>query len=305
MDPPSVRRKFRDQIHGIDCQFCRLEKEVHRSKYATTLTILITVFALAGHASAEIVLNSGLDYKADTVYEDDKDLLDIYMPVDAKNVPVVVYFHGGALSMGSKAGGKAVAERIVSSGIGVVSANYRLSPRFMHPAHIDDAASATAWVFENIERFGGDPKKIFVAGHSAGGYLAALLALDASHLSAHSLGSESLRGAIPISPFLYVEETAPERPKTVWGENPNVWLSASITPHIHAGQRPMLLIYADGDADWRRKQNDRFAAAMNAAGNDDVRLVEVSNRDHMSLISEIAANDDRIVDLIVKFIQEH
>jgi hypothetical protein len=67
----------------------------------------------------------------------------------------------------------------------------------------------------------------------------------------------------------------------------------------------MLLIYADGDADWRRAQNDRFGAAMRAAGNKDVQVIEVPNRDHMSLISNIADSDDQIADLMVKFVREH
>lgn len=255
--------------------------------------------------SAETVVHQNVDYLDDVAYDDDRDLLDIYMPDDADNVPVVVFFHGGALRMGSKAQGEIIAERLVGNGIGVVSANYRLSPAFMHPAHVEDAAAATAWVIANVDRFGGDPENVFVAGHSAGGYLAALLEIDSSHLSAHGLSKNSIRGAIPISPFLYVEETAADRPKDVWGENPDDWLAASVSPHIQAEKGPMLLIYADGDAVWRQAQNDRFGAAMKAAGNENVQVVEVPNRDHMTLISKFADSDDQIAKLMAKFVREH
>lgn len=270
------------------------------------LKVLIAAILLVstGLASAEIVVHQNVDYLEDVAYDDDRDLLDIYMPDGAENVPVTVFFHGGALRMGSKAQGELVAERLIPRGIGLVSANYRLSPTFMHPAHIEDAAAATAWVIANIGRYGGDPGKVFVAGHSAGGYLAALLEIDPGYLSAHGKSKSSIRGAIPISPFLYVEETAADRPKDVWGADPVDWLAASVTPHIRAGKGPMLLIYADGDADWRRAQNDRFGEAMREAGNYDVQVIEVPNRDHMSLISKIMDNDDQITDLMTSFIKE-
>ena len=232
-------------------------------------------------------------------------VLFIYMPVGADDVPVIVFFHGGRLRAGDKSYGRVVASRMVPQGIGVVSTNYRLSPSVMHPAHVQDAAAATAWVFENIGRYGGDPDNLYVAGHSAGGYLAALLALDPTHLGAHGLSLASIQGTIPISPFLYVEETAADRPKDVWGENPSDWLAASVTPHITDGKARMLLIYADGDNEWRRRQIESFGEAMRIAGNDGVRVVEVPERTHLSLMSEMNAADDQIGNLVLSFINEH
>lgn len=158
-----------------------------------------------------------VDYLPEADYADHKDRLDIYLPLGATKTPVVVYFHGGGLLYGDKSLGQVVAKRLLAHGIGLVSANYRLSPGVMHPAHVEDAAAATAWVFKNIADYGGDPQQLYVSGHSAGAYLAALLALDPQHLGRHQMSPGDIRGAIPISPFLYVEETARDRPKTVWG----------------------------------------------------------------------------------------
>lgn len=268
------------------------------------LTGLALVLA-AIPVSAQGVVTNDVDYMSEVDYEDGKDLLDIYMPEGADDVPVIVFFHGGALRAGDKSLGRVVASRMVPEGIGVVSASYRLTPSVMHPAHVQDAAAATAWVYENIRRYGGNPNNLYVAGHSAGAYLAALLALDATHLGAHGLSPASIQGTIPISPFLYVEETAADRPKDVWGEDPADWLAASVTPHITAGKGRMLLIYADGDDDWRRRQNDTFGEAMRTAGNHGVRVVEVPERTHTSLMSEMNAADDQIGDLVLRFITEH
>lgn len=252
---------------------------------------------------SEVVATRDVDYIPDVEYQDRRDHLDIFMPKEARAVPVIVFFHGGALRLGDKIDGEAVAARLVPAGIGVVSANYRLSPRYMHPAHVQDAAAAYAWVIQNIGRFGGDPANVYVSGHSAGAYLAALLALDESHLSRYGVDFDVIRGAILISPFLYVEETARDRPKDVWGEDPADWMKASVSPHIGPGKPPLLLLYADGDDEWRRGQNERFAAAMRAAGNAAVTVLQVSHRDHISLISGMNAPDDQIRDAALAFIK--
>jgi len=263
---------------------------------------VFSVILLATPASSQVVATRDVDYRAEVDFENGKDRLDIYMPEGAEMAPVIVFFHGGALRAGSKGrDGALLSERFLPAGMGIVSANYRLSPGVMHPAHMEDAAAAFAWVVKNIKRYGGDPENVYVAGHSAGAYLAALLALDPRYLAKHDIELSSIRGTIPISPFLYVEETAADRPKDVWGENPADWLQASVTPYITAGKGPMLLIYADGDDEWRRDQNDRFGEAMRAAGNR-VRVVEVPNRTHTSIMSAMNADDDQIGGLLRRFL---
>lgn len=259
----------------------------------------------AAPTAAQGVVTRDVDYVSSVDYEEGRDLLDIYMPEGADDAPVVVFFHGGALRFGDKSAGQGLAQRLVPQGIGVVSANYRLTPTVVHPAHVQDAAAATAWVLENIADFGGDADNVYVAGHSAGAYLATLLVLDPDHLGVHGLTPAAVRGSIPISAFLYVEETAADRPKDVWGTDPDDWLRASVTPHINSARAPMLLIYADGDAPWRRDQNEAFGKALATAGNRDVRVVEVPNRNHRSLMTEVNAADDEIGGLIVGFIEGH
>jgi acetyl esterase/lipase len=259
---------------------------------------------------AQVTVTKDIDYMPDSEYDNGKDLLDIYMPKDKKDVPVIVYFHGGALLFGDKTMGKDIGNKVAESGIGLVSVNYRLSPEFQYPTHVNDAAAATAWVFNNIEAYGGNPKKVYVGGHSAGAYLAAQIAIDSSLLNAHNKVDSKIAGAVLISPFLYVEETAKDRIErdstynTIWSNNPDKWLEASVTPHIGENCDNILLIYADGDDAWRKEQNERFAKSMTDAGNLNVITNEVANRNHGTLISAILDNDDMIVSLISKFCLE-
>lgn len=108
---------------------------------------------------------------------------------------MIVWFHGGGITAGDK-GSKdttAVVTRMAQDGFLVASVNYRLSPKATYPAYLEDAAAAVAWVLKNAADHGGDPKKVFVAGHSAGGYLTTMLALDERYLASttSSLGTSA------------------------------------------------------------------------------------------------------------------
>jgi acetyl esterase/lipase len=252
-----------------------------------------------------MVSHRDIDYLATADYANNRDKLDVFMPEAASNVPFVVFFHGGALQRGDKSQGEGLASQLTPQGIGVVSANYRLSPTVMHPAHMEDAAAVVAWTKNNIESYGGDPSRMFLSGHSAGAYLAALLSLDSSYLSVHKVALSQIRGTIPISPFLYVEEVAPDRSKTVWGTDTNVWMQASVKPYVGAHKPPMLLIYADGDADWRREQNERLKTQLKAAGNVDIGAVEIADRDHGTIISAMGNKSDPGMKKVAAFIKRH
>ena len=96
------------------------------------------------------------------------------------------------------------------------------------PAHIEDVAKAFAWTVRNISKHGGDPNKIIVSGHSAGAYLIGLLAYDQRYLEREKLSSDRMLAVIPISGFYFVDRVAPmpDRPRSVWGNDPKAWLAA-------------------------------------------------------------------------------
>ena len=286
-----------------------------RSQIVTCTVALAAAFAAAPAAAAAeavdavgatftVIEHRDIDYLPTESYAEAKDTLDVFMPEGLTNTPVVVYFHGGALQNGTKAIGEGLGRQLAARGIGLVSANYRLSPGVMHPAHVEDATAAFVWTKRNIARYGGDSNRVYVSGHSAGAYLAALMALDPKHLAAHEMRLSDIKGAVPISPFLFVEDpdVAPSRPKTVWGTDEDVWLEASVTPYIGANKPPMLLIYADGDDDWRREQNQRLAAKLTALGNE-AAVIEIGDRTHGSVNSKMADDLDTGMMKVVSFVE--
>jgi acetyl esterase/lipase len=242
-----------------------------------------------------------IDYVPDQDYADGRDKLDLYLPAGRGDFPVLLWLHGGALTGGDKEEGAHVGYYFARAGIGTVVINYRLSPDVAHPAHVQDVATAVAWIRSRIPEYGGNPDAIFVAGHSAGAYLAALVSLDDRYLAERHLGPNTIKGAIPVSGYFYVERVAPHRDKSVWGEDPAKWPDASPARYVHPDAPPMLLLYADGDEDWRRAQTKEMAAALKKAGHSDSGILEIRDRDHATIGSKIGEGDE-VARLIVDFI---
>jgi acetyl esterase/lipase len=256
----------------------------------TNRSFLCAVVGLAGavlvHAQTfEVNVVKDVDYIANLDYAGGKDRLDLYIPKNVANAPVILSIHGGLLMQGDRAEEVFVGRRFAAAGYLTAVISYRLSPEVSHPAHVQDAAAAFAWVKRNIRQHGGDPNRVIVIGHSAGAYLAALLATDSRYLAAHKLSVNDIKGIVPVSGFFWVEKegVAPDRPQEVWGADPNIWMEASPPRYLRADLPPVLLIYTDGDEDWRRKQNEEMAAAYRSAGHKDVTVRRVDGRTHMSV----------------------
>src|SRR5688572_18317152 len=171
----------------------------------------------AGAQSDRIMVVRDLDYMPGVEYPEGKDRLDLYIPQGVRNAPVIFSLHGGALSMGDRREESFVGQRFAAAGYLTVVASYRLSPQVSHPAHIQDAAAAFAWVKRNIREHGGDPDRIIAIGHSAGAYLAMLLVTDSRYLAAHKLSPSDIKGVVPVSGFFWVDKegVAPDRPTYV------------------------------------------------------------------------------------------
>jgi acetyl esterase/lipase len=110
-----------------------------------------------------------------------------------------VFFYGGGWRSGAKEPYRFVAETLTREGVVVAIPDYRLVPDVRFPGFVEDSAAAVAWVRRNIERFGGDPRRVFIAGHSAGAYNAVMLALDPRFLAAQGLPTSAVAGVIGIS----------------------------------------------------------------------------------------------------------
>lgn len=131
--------------------------------------------------------------------------LDLYYAAGFSGRPVLVFVHGGTLFSGDKGGAisNAQAQGLVNAGFVVASVNYRLTPEAAFPRHVQDVAAALAWVKANASRYGGEPRRLFVAGHSAGAYLAALVSTDPAYLSEVGMDLRDNAGTIALDTEIY------------------------------------------------------------------------------------------------------
>ena len=134
--------------------------------------------------------------------------LDVYSPKDAKNRPVVVFFYGGSWTVGQRGLYRFVGAALAERGIVAVLPDYRLYPQVKFPQFLDDGALAVAWVQKHAQEFGGDPQRIVLMGHSAGGHEAAFLAYDRRLLQKAGAHPEWIVGLVGLSgPYALVPDT--------------------------------------------------------------------------------------------------
>ena len=174
--------------------------------------------------------------------------VDLYHPkTDAKNAPMVVFFYGGSWSSGDRADYRFVGEALAAQGIVTVVADYRLSPEVRYPVFLQDSALAMRWAFDNAPTYGADPARIFVMGHSAGAYNAAMLALDKRLLGAVGLSPARLAGWIGLAgPYDFLP--IGDRKTQVAFEWPNTPPDSQALFHAGSASPPALLLAPVNDS---------------------------------------------------------
>jgi len=202
--------------------------------------------------------------------------LDIHYPQGGKNLPVIVWFHGGGLTEGNRF----IPEELKNEGVVIVAPGYRLSPEVKSPTYVEDAAAAVAWVYKNIRRYGGNPEKIFLSGASAGGYLATMVTLDKKYLQSHGLDANRLMGLVPITGQMVTHFTI-RRERGGSNLQPVIDEMAPLY-HIRKDAPPMLVITGDRELElWGRyEENAYFVRMMKVVGHKDIQLLELQGHDH-------------------------
>lgn len=244
--------------------------------------------------------------KADVSYGDDpRHKLDIYTPIDAPaNAPVVVFFYGGSWNTGSRADYSFVGEALASRGIVAVLADYRLYPQVHYEGFLDDSARAMGWTREHIRQYGGDPARLYVMGHSAGGYNAAMLALDPKWLALVGMKPSMLSGWIGLAgPYDFLPIENPEVKPVFYF--PNSPPDSQPINHVSAASPPALLIAAKEDTLVNPERNTGGMAMRLRALGVPVRELYFSKPGHATLVAAFSRpmrNIAPVLDEVVSFI---
>ena len=240
---------------------------------------------------------------------DPKQTVDIYLPQASApdGAPVLVFAHGGAWTNGYKEWMGLLAPAITSAGAALVSVSYRLAPQHKWDDIVDDCRKALAWVHQHIGEHGGDPQRIVIGGHSAGGHLMMLTALQIDKLEAAGVPSTSLMACVPLCAPLDIRYpdrkpgSGEERTHQMLLRDASEAVQASPITHLHAGMPFTLLAYAAHDFPRIVAGNQATAKAMQEHGlAHDVLVVD---GDHFSAALDIEAASSawtrRVIDLLL------
>ncbi len=274
----------------------------------------LAFFLLVSIAQAQN-LTSNVSY-ADPAHE--RQILDIYAPQGAKDLPVVFWIHGGGWQTGDKTSVQIKPRVFTQHGFVFVSTNYRLLPHVEMEVLIGDVAKSLGWVHKNIAGYGGDPRRIFVMGHSAGAQLAALICIDDRYLKAEGVPFDVLKGCVPVDGDTYdlpamimtaeIRQTVHGLPlpefghRVKFGNDPKKHIGFSAVTHVAKGKGipPFLILHVAGHPDVTA-QARRLGAVLKEA-EIPVQVFGAKETTHNKLNADLGLPDDPTTQELFKFL---
>jgi acetyl esterase/lipase len=233
--------------------------------------------------------------------------LNIWVPAKgAKAAPVLVFFYGGSWKMGERDFYDFFGRALAAQGFVVVLPDYRLTPQVRFPAFVQDAAAAVAWTQRNIAKYGGDPTRISVSGHSAGAHLAAMLTLDRQWLAQAGAPANTIRSFVGLAgPYDFLPFTS-DASKVAFGHEPDPRITQPIT-FARSDAAPMLLLTGTADDTVKPRNSRVLAAAQTKLGALGLSK-DYADIDHSEIIQSFARpfrdKSSALADL-VKFVNDH
>lgn len=212
--------------------------------------------------------------------------LDVYVPDKLKGpAPVLLFFYGGAWQSGQRSDYLAFGQAFASAGIITVVADYRLYPQVSYPAFVQDGAAALAWVHAHLRDYGGDPRHLFVAGHSAGAYNAVMLASDPEFLRRAGARLGWIAGVIGIAgPYDFLPLTEQIYVDIFHARNDPATMPIS---HVDGPRPPMLLATGTADETVSPDNTTRMAARLRRFGTP-VAVKRYAGTGHIGIILSLA-----------------
>lgn len=256
-------------------------------------------------ANVPASFNDASTYKNVSYGDKEQQTLDLYIPQGVNKAPVIVFYYGGRWTDGHKEQYRFVADGFVKEGYVVVIPDYRKYPNVKFPAFVEDAASSFAWVYKNIEDYGGDPETIFIIGHSSGAHLGALIATDPQYLKVHDLDRKTIKAFAGMSgPYAFVPEA--DDLKDMFGP-PERYPLMRAPNFVDGKQPPMLLIHGLEDEAVVLENAQKLKAAIDKNGGQ-VQLKTYKELNHVETIGSLMwfwRYKSDIKDEILAFFETH
>jgi acetyl esterase/lipase len=214
--------------------------------------------------------------------------LDVWVPAraSATPLPVIVFFYGGGWVSGDRGDYGFAGRAFAAQGFVTIIADYRLVPEVRFPAFLQDGALAVKWARDNAARYGGDPKRISLSGHSAGAYQAAMLALDPRYLRDVGVDPKVIRAAALLAAPTDFYPFTEIRGRDALGAWPRPLETQPIS-FARADAPPLLLMHGTADTVVRPYNSERLAAKLKALGAP-VELRLYPGKSHTDLIKSLS-----------------
>jgi len=254
-----------------------------------------------------LVPSNGYQLHSDIAYGDfPRQKLDVYRPKKVLDKPpVIIFYYGGSWESGNKADYKFIAEAFASNGFVTVIPDYRVYPEVKFPAFMADPAKAAKWVKTRIHEFGGDPNRIFLAGHSAGAHIAVMMSLNAEYLTKEKLSYTDFAGTIGLAGAYDFLPVKTDRLKEIFGPESERWKSQPV--EFVTGQNPpMLLLVGLKDGTVWPRNTFNLADKIKAKGGK-VEVEKYPKYGHIDMVAKLAKplRDDALLKPIVDFVNSH
>ena len=248
----------------------------------------------------------------------ERQVLDVYAPPNAKNLPVVFWIHGGGWQTGDKTSIQHKPQAFVDKGFVFVSTNYRLLPNVEMETIFRDIAKSIHWVHDHIAEYGGDPNRLLVMGHSAGAQLAALISIDDRYLKAEGLSHSIIKGCVPVDGDTFDVPAIIEVAETRWrvhnlppakfghrekfGNDPAKHRDYSAVTHVakDKGIPPFLIMHVADHPD-TRAQAQRLANVLKEGGVS-VIVYAGSETTHNKINADLGLPDDPGTKALFEFV---
>jgi acetyl esterase/lipase len=280
-------------------------------KIACRALVVLTGLALflpasllrAAERDAALDVRTNITYYSGEGADKYRHRLDLYLPKGQRDVPVMMFVHGGGFTVGIKDQYAFMGQIFAARGIATAVISYRLTPKTTYPGHVQDVARAFAWMRAHIAEYGGRPDKIFIAGHSAGATLIAMLGADPAYLKEVGESLDHISGVIPISGSF----TASARSGMFQGSipiDPEVIRNASAIAHVQGPHPPFLILYGDKDLPRTGEDAQQMAKALKAAGTP-ADVHEIADHAHMDMVTGMTSPDDPGLRFAVEFIRKN
>ncbi len=250
--------------------------------------------------------------------KNNKNLLDMFLPKNKKDFPVVIFVHGGYWNSQDKSYFRPftglysnIGLTLAKNGIGCMVIDYRIYPEVKIDSELKDVIESVKWTLENVKKYNGNINKVFLSGHSAGGHMAMLIALDDKLAKENNLDKNMIKGFIPISPIVDIKDMEKSNDldfnnKTtypVFGKDDSIFANYSPSTYLRKDIPNMFIIYGQKDYQYLIKQNKEAIKRLNELGAK-FSFSEIENYTHEDMVLKFGKDDDNLSKKIISFVND-